>query len=46
MMSSDSSLDILKFFAERVSLIKVLENETSMSSGYGMNRVLETAKGK
>lgn len=44
--SPDSSLDILKFFAEKDSRIKILENETNMGPGYCRNKCLETANGK
>ena len=44
--SSDSSLDILNYFAKKDSRIKVIQNETNMGPGYSRNRGLEISKGK
>ena len=44
--STDSSLDILEFFAQKDSRIKVLKNEMCKGPGFSRNRGLELAQGK
>ncbi len=44
--SSDSSYEILKYFANKDSRIKILKNETNKGLGFNRNRGLEVANGK
>ena len=44
--SSDSSLEILEYFANKDSRVKVLKNDSNKGLGYNRNRGLEVAKGK
>ncbi|WP_407454705.1 glycosyltransferase family 2 protein [Methanobrevibacter sp.] len=44
--STDSSLEILEYFAKKDSRIKVLVNESNKGPGYSRNRCIEVAKGK
>lgn len=44
--SSDSSYDILQYFAKKDSRIKVLKNEHNKGLGYNRNRGLSVATGK
>ena len=44
--STDSSLEILEYFAEKDSRIKILKNDSNMGPGYSRNRGLNIAKGK
>ena len=44
--STDSSLEILKYFEKKDSRIKVLKNDSNKGQGYSRNRGLELAQGK
>ena len=44
--SSDSSYEILKYFANKDSRIKILKNETNKGLGYNRNKGMEVATGK
>lgn len=44
--STDSSLEILEYFAKKDSRIKILKNDSNRGPGFSRNRGLEVAKGK
>lgn len=44
--STDSSLEILEYFAKKDSRIKILKNDSDRGPGFSRNRGLEAAKGK
>ena len=44
--STDSSLEILEYFAQKDSRIKILKNECNRGPGYSRNRGLDVAQGK
>ena len=44
--STDSSLEILEYFAQKDSRVKILKNDSNKGCGYSRNRGLEEAKGK
>ena len=44
--STDSTAEILEYFAHKDSRIKILENDSNMGPGYSRNRGLDEAKGK
>ncbi|MBQ6511111.1 glycosyltransferase family 2 protein [Methanobrevibacter sp.] len=44
--STDSSLEILEYFTQKDSRIKILKNDTNKGPGYSRNRGLEVAQGK
>lgn len=44
--STDSSLDILKYFTQKDSRIKVLKNDSNRGPGFSRNKGLEVAQGK
>ena len=44
--STDSSLEILEYFAQKDSRIKILKNDSNKGPGYSRNRGLDIAKGK
>ena len=44
--STDSSVEILEYFAQKDSRIKILKNDSNMGPGYTRNRGLDIAKGK
>lgn len=44
--STDSSLDILEYFTQKDSRIKVLKNDFNRGPGFSRNRGLEVAQGK
>ena len=44
--STDSSLEILEYFAKKDSRIKILKNDSNYGPGYSRNRGLDIAQGK
>lgn len=44
--STDSSVEILEYFAQKDSRIKILKNDSNKGPGYSRNRGLDIAKGK
>lgn len=44
--STDSSLDILEYFAQKDSRVKVLKNDSRKGAGFSRNRGLEIAQGE
>ena len=44
--STDSSLEILEYFAKKDSRIKILKNDSNRGPGFSRNRGLEVAQGK
>lgn len=44
--STDSSLEILEYFTQKDSRIKILKNDSNMGPGVSRNRGLEVAQGK
>lgn len=44
--STDSSLEILEYFAQKDSRVKILKNDSNKGPGYSRNRGLDIAKGK
>ena len=44
--STDSSADILEYFSQKDSRVKILKNDSNMGPGFSRNRGLEEAKGK
>lgn len=44
--STDSSLEILEYFTQKDSRIKILKNEVNRGPGFSRNRGLEVAQGK
>lgn len=44
--STDSSLEILEYFAQKDSRIRIVQNESNMGPGFSRNRGLNRAKGK
>lgn len=44
--SSDSSLEILEYFSQKDSRIKIIKNESNMAWGYCKNQGIEAATGK
>lgn len=44
--STDSSLEILEYFAQKDSRVKILKNDSNMGPGFSRNRGLEVAEGK
>ena len=44
--STDSSLEILEYFAEKDSRVKILKNNSNNGPGYSRNRGLDVAQGK
>ena len=44
--STDSSLDILKYFAQKDSRVKILKNDSNNGPGYSRNKALDVANGK
>ena len=44
--STDSSLEILEYFAQKDSRVKIIKNESNMGPGYSRNNGLDVAQGK
>ncbi len=44
--STDSTLNILEYFSQKDSRVKILKNESNKGPGFSRNRGLEIAKGK
>lgn len=44
--STDSSLEILEYFAQKDSRVKILKNDSNKGCGFSRNRGLEEAQGK
>ena len=44
--STDSSLEILEYFAQKDSRVKILKNDSNKGQGYSRNKGLGMAKGK
>ena len=44
--STDSSLEILEYFAQKDSRVKILKNDSNHGPGYSRNKGLEIAEGK
>lgn len=44
--STDSSLEILEYFVQKDSRVKILKNDSNKGSGYSRNKALDIANGK
>ena len=44
--STDSSLEILEYFVQKDSRVKLLKNDLNKGSGYSRNKALDIAEGK